>query len=74
MQRAVLILGGYGNFGKRIASALVKADVSIIVAGLDHVKAEAFVRSLPGSFAAAASFDAALIAATSVSMSNCGGT
>ena len=58
MQRAVLILGGYGNFGKRIASALVKADVSIIVAGRDHVKAEAFVRSLPGSFAAAASFDA----------------
>jgi hypothetical protein len=58
MQRAVLILGGYGNFGKRIASALVKTGVSVIVAGRDRRKAEALVRSLPGNLALAACFDA----------------
>jgi short subunit dehydrogenase-like uncharacterized protein len=58
MQRAVLILGGYGNFGKRIASALVKTGASVIVAGRDQEKAEALVRSLPGNLASAACFDA----------------
>jgi uncharacterized protein YbjT (DUF2867 family) len=47
MQRPVLILGGYGNFGKRIANALAKAGVPIIIAGRDKAKAEALVRTLP---------------------------
>ena len=29
----ILILGGYGNFGRRIAIALVKAGLPIIAAG-----------------------------------------
>lgn len=39
--KQVLIIGGYGNFGKRIASALVKDNISIIIAGRDHQKASA---------------------------------
>ena len=35
----VLILGGYGNFGKRIATALVKSSVPIIIAGRNTDKA-----------------------------------
>lgn len=37
----VLILGGYGNFGQRIASALAKDNIPIIIAGRDLKKAEA---------------------------------
>ncbi len=36
----VLILGGYGNFGSRIAAALVNDNISIIIAGRDRQKAE----------------------------------
>lgn len=36
----VLILGGYGNFGSRIATALVKDKISIIIAGRELQKAE----------------------------------
>lgn len=36
----VLILGGYGNFGSRIATALVKNNISIIIAGRELQKAE----------------------------------
>jgi hypothetical protein len=36
----VLILGGYGNFGSRIAAALVKDNISIIIAGRESQKAE----------------------------------
>lgn len=35
----VLILGGYGNFGKRIATALAKASVHVIIAGRSETKA-----------------------------------
>jgi len=35
----VLILGGYGNFGRRIAIALAKAGVPIIIAGRSDEKA-----------------------------------
>jgi len=35
----VLILGGYGNFGKRISTQLAKAGVQIIIAGRDANKA-----------------------------------
>jgi hypothetical protein len=36
----VLILGGYGNFGKRIAAALARSKVPVIVAGRDRQKAD----------------------------------
>lgn len=42
----VLILGGYGNFGCRIATALAKEDISIIIAGRDLQKAEALSSKL----------------------------
>ena len=35
----ILILGGYGNFGKRIATALVKDGIGIIIAGRNALKA-----------------------------------
>lgn len=36
----VLILGGYGNFGSRIALALAKAKIPIIIVGRERQKAE----------------------------------
>ncbi len=54
--RRVLILGGYGNFGKRIARALVKASVPIIIVGRDRAKAEALATEL-GQLAQSAAFD-----------------
>jgi len=42
----VLILGGYGNFGARIAAALVKDNISIIIAGRERQKAEALCNQL----------------------------
>lgn len=42
----VLILGGYGNFGTRIATALVKERISIIIAGRERQKAEALRNKL----------------------------
>jgi len=55
----VLILGGYGNFGKLIARALVKHNVPVIIAGRNRKKAHAFARTLPESLAAAAVLDIA---------------
>lgn len=52
----VLILGGYGNFGKRIARALVKSNVPIIIAGRDKAKAETLAIEL-GQLAKTATFD-----------------
>ncbi len=57
MNRSILILGGYGNFGKRIARALVKAEVPVIIVGRDHTKADALAAEL-GPLAQAAGFDA----------------
>ena len=54
----VLILGGYGNFGKRIALALTKKNISVVVAGRNKEKAEALVATLPTRLAEAAAFDA----------------
>lgn len=42
----ILILGGYGNFGKRISSALVKAHVSIIIAGRNEQEAKKLLTEL----------------------------
>lgn len=43
----VLILGGYGNFGKRIATALNRHGVPVIIAGRDATKAETLAATLP---------------------------
>jgi hypothetical protein len=39
LKNKVLILGGYGNFGKRIAAALVSKGVTVLIAGRDVQKA-----------------------------------
>jgi len=41
-----LVLGGYGNFGKRIAAGLARRGVGVTVAGRDRDKAENAARSL----------------------------
>lgn len=53
----VLILGGYGNFGKRIALALTKKNISVVVAGRNREKAEALAATLPATLAEIAVFD-----------------
>lgn len=46
----VLVIGGYGNFGGRIAARLARdAAIEVIVAGRDPVQAEAFSRSIEAS-------------------------
>ena len=52
----ILILGGYGNFGKRIAAALVAKNLHVIIAGRNQQKADTLVSSL-GNLATAACFD-----------------
>lgn len=52
----VLILGGYGNFGKRIAAALVAKNIPVVVAGRNNQKAQALAEAL-GATAEAACFD-----------------
>ncbi len=47
----VLILGGYGNFGSRIAATLVKDNISIIIAGRERQKAEALRNKLKNNAA-----------------------
>jgi hypothetical protein len=42
----ILILGGYGNFGQRIAIALVKKNIPIIIAGRDRGKADIFLQTV----------------------------
>ncbi|CAL4866491.1 hypothetical protein MMA231_00733 [Asticcacaulis sp. MM231] len=49
MARDILILGGYGNFGKRIAHALSRHGLPLIIAGRDLAKAEALCRDLPNT-------------------------
>lgn len=36
----ILVLGGYGNFGKRISEQLVKAGIDIIIVGRNKKKAK----------------------------------
>jgi saccharopine dehydrogenase-like NADP-dependent oxidoreductase len=45
----VLILGGYGVFGGRLARLLVQDGAEVIVAGRDAGKAEAFTRQFGGA-------------------------
>ncbi|MBW8881205.1 MAG: saccharopine dehydrogenase NADP-binding domain-containing protein [Asticcacaulis sp.] len=49
MTGEVLVLGGYGNFGKRIAAGLARHDIATIIAGRDRKKAEALAAALPGA-------------------------
>ena len=37
--RKVLVLGGYGNFGRRISEALLKANIPVTIAGHNIDKA-----------------------------------
>jgi hypothetical protein len=55
-----LILGGYGNFGKRIAGLLTRKGVAVVIAGRDTRKAEAAAKTLPPRLAECAAFDAKL--------------
>ena len=45
----VLILGGYGVFGGRLARLLLQDGIEVIVAGRDAAKAAAFTRQYGGS-------------------------
>ena len=54
----VLILGGYGNFGKRIAELLTRKGTAVVIAGRDAAKAEAAAKALPPALADHAAFDA----------------
>lgn len=47
----VLILGGYGNFGRRIATSLSKAGISVIIAGRNKVKAQNLAGELGAGYA-----------------------
>lgn len=53
MSGEVLILGGYGNFGRRIAAALSRHGVPVIIAGRDMIKAKTLAASLAGARGAA---------------------
>jgi saccharopine dehydrogenase-like NADP-dependent oxidoreductase len=46
----VLILGGYGNFGKRIAEALVKSKIAIIISGRNEQKAQELAKNLNAKY------------------------
>ncbi|MGB0843927.1 MAG: saccharopine dehydrogenase NADP-binding domain-containing protein [Alphaproteobacteria bacterium] len=57
--KAVLILGGYGNFGKRIAKALTKAGIVVHINGRSDSKAQRLIETLPKALAKSACFDVA---------------
>lgn len=50
----ILILGGYGNFGKRVARLLAHRRIPAIIAGRDAAKAEAVAMEIGGGFTASA--------------------
>ncbi|MCR9212374.1 MAG: saccharopine dehydrogenase NADP-binding domain-containing protein [Proteobacteria bacterium] len=56
--RPVLILGGYGNFGKRIAALLARSEIPVVIAGRNHSKAANLLGELPGNNNQIAIFDA----------------
>ena len=55
--RPILILGAYGNFGKRIAHALSRAEYPVVVAGRNARKAATVMAQLPGAGHEIAVFD-----------------
>lgn len=56
--KPVFILGGYGNFGKRIARALTHAEIPVIIAGRSAEKAQTAADQCAEGLAQAAAFDA----------------
>src|SRR6185436_3995221 len=44
----ILLLGGYGTFGRRLAPRLVEAGFEVLVAGRSRAKAEAFCAGRSG--------------------------
>jgi len=46
LTKCVLILGGYGNFGKRISAALASKGVPVLIAGRNFQKASDLARSI----------------------------
>ena len=46
MNNRVLILGGYGNFGKRISRVLARKGVNVLIAGRDASKAAALASDI----------------------------
>lgn len=54
----VMILGGYGTFGKRISELLTTKNISVIVAGRDAQKAQGVAKTLPAHLVTVAVFDA----------------
>src|SRR5438552_18049851 len=53
MAYRIIILGGYGNFGARVARALAsEPNIELIVAGRDLGSASRFVRTIGGAGAA----------------------
>ncbi|MBL4907157.1 MAG: saccharopine dehydrogenase NADP-binding domain-containing protein [Sneathiella sp.] len=55
--QSILILGGYGNFGKRIAQKLATDGYPVIIAGRNKAKAQTLVDDLQGSHHTLAAFD-----------------
>ncbi len=62
-----LILGGYGNFGKRIARLLTRQNIAVIISGRDANKAKILVQALPDGLAEMAVFDVRQTLATRLS-------
>ncbi|OYW83262.1 MAG: saccharopine dehydrogenase [Asticcacaulis sp. 32-58-5] len=60
MMGKVLILGGYGNFGKRIAEALIRSGTAVVVAGRDLSRAQMLADRLK-AMVPGAKADAALV-------------
>ncbi len=45
-RKCIVVLGGYGNFGKKIASQLIDLPIDIVIAGRNSEKAKAMVTQL----------------------------
>lgn len=61
--RRVLLLGGYGTFGRRIAVRAAAAGFEVLVAGRSRARAEAFCAGAPGLTPLALDRDTGLAAA-----------
>ena len=57
MSGRALILGGYGNFGKRIAESLIKEKIPVIIAGRNEQKAIACCNALSAGWTSYSVFD-----------------
>ena len=55
--KKVLVLGGYGNFGKRIARLLTNQNIFVIIAGRNRVKAKALSDELPKDLSSISTLD-----------------